>query len=389
MEAGVRTALYLGAVLLAGGGFFARWIAPPVDDATARRLVNSLHVGGGLIVFASLADVVLAVYGLQARLDLDLFAGYLGGSRHGIATLLRIGLVLLLLGSGLVGSSGNAVSGAAFAVAALGLFGTISWTSHAGAAGWGPLLADVVHLACAVGWGGALVYFAALPPRGHPDRLARAARRLSAVGAAGVVLLVGTGLYAAFVHLWGVEALTGTTYGRALLYKLGLVVAVWSVAAANRWRLLPTVLRGGSPTSFVLGVRAEAALLVAVFALTGTLTSQAPPERAEVRESISFEQQAGDWVVRGRLDPARGGFEIRFTARTRAGDVPDPSRVRVLAEMIGHRMPPVHVPVQQVTAGTFRGRAVLPMGGPWQMEIALPDGTARVHLLALRVEGVR
>jgi putative copper export protein len=348
------------------------------------------YIGGGLIVVGSLADVALAVYGLQGHLDPRLFVDYLGGTRHGLAALVRIGLVLLLLGSsaGPASLSRTAVNHTGFAAASLGLLGTISWAGHAGAAGLGPTLAGVVHLAAAAAWGGSLVYLAVMPSQSG-QWLARAARRLSTVGAVSVALLIGTGVYAAFVHLWGPDALTRTPYGHTLLYKAAFAGLVWATAAVNRWRLLPALARGGAERGFIRGVRIESVLLLGVFGLTGALTTQPPPERAEIRQPIAFEQQVGEWTVQGRMDPATGGFEIALRIGAPGDRVPAPYEVLVVAEMIGHPMAPVHVSMRQVAAGAFRGRAVLTMAGPWLISIALPGGTAEIELLAPRVDSYR
>lgn len=279
VEAAAKTALYLGVVLLAGGGVFTRWIASPPNDTIARRTAVGMYLGGGLVVAASLVDVGLVVYGLKGQFDLDFFVSYLGTTRHGLATLIRIGLVLvlLLLGVGRAGVSGTAVNRASFAAAALGLLGTISWMSHAAAVGWGPLLADLVHLTSAVAWGGALLYFALLSPHAHRNDVVRAVQRLSTVGGAAVTLLIVTGIYLAFVLVGTIPALTGTAYGWTLLYKVALAATVWAVAAVSRYRLLPAIVQGGSSAPLIRNVRIEAALLLGVLTLTGALTTQAPP----------------------------------------------------------------------------------------------------------------
>lgn len=113
-----------------------------------------------------------------------------------------------------------------------------------------------------------------------------AARRFSRAALGMILLLAATGALLAITHVGSVAGLVGTSYGRLLLAKLGLLVAVLAVAATNRSVLLarlagdgPTV---GRPAMHRLSgfVVVEAALALAILAVVAVL-SVTPPARHE------------------------------------------------------------------------------------------------------------
>lgn len=188
----------------------------------------------------------------------------------------------------------------------LGLLFTIGWTSHAGASGRGLLIiADLGHLIAAVVWAGAVVYLAWLPLwSGEGARLRSVVAGVSRVGLYSVLLLFATGLYASVVHLFGPTALASTAYGRVLLYKLLVIAVILTIAAMNRWWLMPALaLRGVSATLRSL-VRLESLLLIVVLALTGLLTGRDPvPNREPRHEEHQMEMPVLSTLARAPANP--------------------------------------------------------------------------------------
>lgn len=279
MDALVKAAVHLGAGVLLGGGIFARWIAvEPLDPLALRRLRLFIVLGGLLLCVGSLLDVRRAI----GDVPLSEFWEYLTLSRHGQSVLVRVGLVGALLVGARPAQQSSGVGRAVYAVAGVLVLGTISVISHTGAhAGSLGVLLDLIHQVAGVVWAGALLYLAALPvwPRGdlRSESLTAALRRISSVGLVSVLAILGTGTFAAVVHLPTLAALTVTAYGRTLTVKLILVTCVIVVAAANRFVLLPRLVHDGSTRAMARTVRIEAMLLVAIFLVTGLLTVQAPP----------------------------------------------------------------------------------------------------------------
>jgi putative copper export protein len=110
--------------------------------------------------------------------------------------------------------------------------------------------------------------------------------RFSTVGVTAVALLAVTGTYRALAELGGLDDLTGTAYGQALLVKLGLFGLMLAVAGYNRLVLHPRLERAalgldpddrGSTGRLTVCVRGEMALAAGVLVMVGVLLATAPP----------------------------------------------------------------------------------------------------------------
>ncbi|MFI6012196.1 copper resistance CopC/CopD family protein [Streptomyces sp. NPDC051243] len=172
----------------------------------------------------------------------------------------------------------------------------------------GPLL-TFVHLAAAVLWTGTLLHVlrtaAAWRGEGTPGRsLLLSYARLAAWLFAAVVM---TGLVSALL-LVPLDDLTTTTYGRVLLAKIALVVAVAGLALTARRRLRRT--RTGSPHR---PARVETGALAVVLAFSATLTVLSVP--ADANRPLPFAPPLDGPVV---PTGTRAG-EIGISARAAAG----------------------------------------------------------------------
>ncbi|MEV4432099.1 copper resistance protein CopC [Streptomyces sp. NPDC049585] len=242
-----RYAAYGGFVLLVGGCVFAGLCG-------ASRAVQRVAVGGWVALFASTTALLLlrGAYtggkGLGSVADLTLLTGVLA-TKPGVALLSR----LLLLSAAAVflavlfGSfaredgpveRGRAVAyglGAGGAVVASGLAATWALAEHAsaGVQAWLAMPVDVVHLLGVAVWlGGLAALLAALWSGAAVGRTA--VLRFSRAAFVSVCVLVATGVYQSWRQLGSFGALTGTSYGRTLLVKVGLVVVMVTLAAVSR-----------------------------------------------------------------------------------------------------------------------------------------------------------
>ncbi|WP_314176139.1 copper resistance CopC/CopD family protein [Streptomyces winkii] len=120
-------------------------------------------------------------------------------------------------------------------VVAIGLAATWAISEHA-STGVQPQVAmpvDVVHLLAVAAWLGGLASLLTVLHWGPPP--ARdVVRRFSQVAFGSVLVLVATGLYQSWRQLGSFSALTGTSYGRLLLAKVGLVVILVGIASVSR-----------------------------------------------------------------------------------------------------------------------------------------------------------
>lgn len=298
-------------LLLAGLPAFLLLVWTPV--AGVRRLPGSLRlVGDGLsslLILSGLGE--LGLYAVQASgepLSAGLLLNAATGTRTGQLWLVRSALGLLA-GSVLTyaGRLGGPLTRALALLPGAGLLLTLSLQSHAMATRqWLPVAADFVHLLAAAAWAGGLAGFAlTLPSLGPAERRALldpVIRRFTPVAAAAVLLLAGTGAYGALLHVPGPDAVTTTTYGRTLATKLALLVPVLALGALNMVR------RGHG--RFDRAVWAELALMVAIVAATGFLTSM-PPARAEIRARsgpFSSLVHLQPLALRLKITPARIGM---------------------------------------------------------------------------------
>lgn len=261
METGVvllRWAQYAASFVLTGGALFAIYALPASGPASAgtlgwpRRLLAWVAAMLGLASIAGLLLQTAVVAGSPgAAFDPSILVSVLTEMAMGAASLVRalaaaLALVLLLVlrpGRGVwVGAAG------------LGAIATASmaWMGHGaateGAAGGLHLLADIVHLAAAAVWIGALAFFVILAGDARPSENRRAVFHAALAGFSGlgsgvVAALVASGL----VNGWflvgpsGWTGLVETPYGRLLILKLVLFAAMVALAAANRFRLTPAL----------------------------------------------------------------------------------------------------------------------------------------------------
>ncbi|RAJ66434.1 copper transport protein [Streptomyces sp. Amel2xB2] len=92
---------------------------------------------------------------------------------------------------------------------------------------------DVVHLLAVATWLGGLAALLTVLHRG-PAPAREVVRRFSRIAFGSVVVLAVTGVYQSWRQLGSFSALTGTSYGRLLVAKLGLIVVLLVLASFSR-----------------------------------------------------------------------------------------------------------------------------------------------------------
>jgi putative copper export protein len=117
----------------------------------------------------------------------------------------------------------------------------------------------------------------------------RAAQRVSQTAGYAVGLLVLTGIYNAYSAI-GLNPghLLYTTYGRTLLFKLGLFAVVLGIGAYNRYRLVPAAAAAGSRRLLLRNVSIESVLLIGVLGLAALLANTPPPHHGVGRNGHSM-----------------------------------------------------------------------------------------------------
>jgi len=169
--------------------------------------------------------------------------------------------------------------------------------------------------------GGLVVLLAVLPCATRkleaPDRtrlLAAALGRFSALALGCVAVLLLPGTIQAVEHIGSWAALLDTGFGRAVLIKVALIVALIAIGAVNRRRVLPRLrelVRESAPPGAAghelrRMLRAEVALVVVVLGVTAALVSYPPPSSL-AGGPFGASTTLGPLRMEATVDPARLG----------------------------------------------------------------------------------
>ena len=136
-------------------------------------------------------------------------------------------------------------------------------------------------LAAGAWLGGLALLLICFWPRRHQqlaDGAADATARFSRLALPAIVVLIAAGSTQAWFYLGSVGAFFDSTYGWALLAKIGVLCLIVALAAANRRRTVH--LAGGDVSAaprLRRAMRAEVVLAVFVLGATATLVRAAPP----------------------------------------------------------------------------------------------------------------
>jgi putative copper export protein len=262
-------------------------IVPRETSATVRqRLARWSRLATAILLLAGASELVLrarTMTGGDLGAALAAVPSVLGRTHFGriwIARGIALGILLRTAGRG-GRAAPTATIGLALAVAL-----STSLVGHAADQGDVSLatVVDWVHVSAAAAWIGGLFCLAPLLlPRAHARAdasLLALVRSFSILAGWSLALVVASGAYNGWVEVSSLRALWTTAYGRILVTKVALVLAVAGVGATNRYRVLPAL--AAAPAAAAVArlarfVAYEAALGLAVLACTALLTESSPP----------------------------------------------------------------------------------------------------------------
>lgn len=175
------------------------------------------------------------------------------------------------------------------AVGGIGLAFAPALTGHAAATRDLPavaIAADVVHVAGAAGWLGVLlvVLMAGLPAvRRRPEDERGAAadallQRFHPVARICVLLVLVSGVASAAIRLRSLDALTHTSYGSLLLYKVFIFLFAGLVGLYNWQKVLPRMRLPDGPSRLRRSASVELLVGLVILALTAVLVATEPPD---------------------------------------------------------------------------------------------------------------
>ncbi len=347
------------------------WAA--LDPAVVRE-VASTHAGTGWVL--RLADWALLALALA-----------LVGARGALPVLRPVALGAT---GQVLGRPPTRAVVVALAAPALALAVTPALAGHASTQHpeWALFPVDVAHVLAMSAWLGGLVVLLACVPAATralaaPERsrlLAATLVRFSPVALAAVGVLLVTGVTQALLEVRSLDAFTSTAYGRAVLIKAALLVALIGLGAVNRQRVVPA-LRGvaaaGAPpgaTGRLLRrtLRAEVALVLVVLGVTGALTGY-PPPAATAAGPQSVSKRMGPLDLELTVDPAQTGANALHVYLFRARDGAPFMQTRELTVQLSQPakgIGPIDAHLHQAGPGHFLADALtLSPGGSWQIAI--------------------
>ena len=277
-----------GGTLVAGGGVLFRWWvhdgrgAAAEDRAMATWTQVAVVLAGGATLLGLAAQAAMVAGSASAMADPEAVARAADGP-FGLSMVARlVGLVAIAHAVTHLGARWAAWQARAGAVLALASF---VWVGHSSTTQPRSLAvaSDLVHLGAAAGWTGGLVLLGiVLRHRRHEADASGAAAvvaRFSTFAASSVVALFASGTAMTLLVVTSFTDLVGHEYGRTVLSKTGLVLAVLVAAAYNHRRLVPRLRRAG-PGAWArlrLAIGVETAGLVVVLLVTALLVGLATP----------------------------------------------------------------------------------------------------------------
>jgi putative copper resistance protein D len=270
----VRAVHFAAAIVLFGQFAFALFVSPDARAASDFRRVAAWSLAAFLASAAAwLALEAISMSGLPPREALS--AATLGTvvtqTQFGRVWSARVVVALVLIG--FLKKPRLLIGGAASALMLVALAAMGHGGSGRGAGGWIHLAADGAHLLAAGAWLGALLPLVRALGEREASFAAAATRRFSTLGVASMAILLASGTVNACYMVATPGELVDSAYGRWLLAKLALFVAILAIAAINRQRLTPALVAAtpGAASALRRNAIVECALGFAIVAIVGQL----------------------------------------------------------------------------------------------------------------------
>lgn len=255
---------------------------------------------------------------------------------------------------------------------------------------WLLLPANAVHVAAMSVWvGGLATLLLALPAatRALPERgersplLAAALLRFSPLALYAVIAVVLSGTVQGVVEVRTIAHLFDTAFGRAVLVKIVLVLALIALGAIQRRRVLPrlrAVAQAGEPpggAGLLLRrtLRGELLLIAGVLAATAALTAYAP-SIAERSGPFDTTTELGPLQLQLTVDPAAVGSNELHVYLLDPGDGSqfDGAReVTIAATEEDEGIGPLDAPADRAGPGHYVANVALGVPGTWSVRVSV------------------
>ena len=222
--------------------------------------------------------------------------------------------------------------------------------------------------------------------------------RFSRVALGSVLLLLGTGIGATIIHLPTFASLWQTSYGDALIAKIGLLLTAMVLGAVNLLRTTPR-LAAAVPSAAALlrrTVGGEVLLLVGALLAAAILTSLAPPPRALAAIGHASAKvgpgpanavvKRGPYRLQLQVTPNKAAVPNAFSVRVSKNGKPvSGAEVDATFTMLDMEMPALTYSLPERSPGLFsRSAPALVMVGHWGLSFEVrPLGGSPLQVLLL------
>jgi copper transport protein len=284
----------------------------------------------------------------------------------------------------------------AAAIVGVGIVVTFAAAGHSQSANprWLAVLIAALHLTAMIVWlGGLVVLLIAATSRAadadEQDELAAGLPIFSRVALVSVATLAVTGTILAWREVGTVDAIATTWYGRLVLVKVGLFVAIVLLGYLARRVLNRPVEGGGTLARLRRVLLTEVVVGAAVLAATGVLIAQSPgkvalaEERSKPRQvivSVTTKAQA-------RVEVNPGSHGVVEVSVELIGDI-TPNTLTAAASLPSRQLGPIPVSLQSTGAKTYTASGVnLPVAGTWELTLTVQTSEfdATTSVVRLRI----
>ncbi|MEI3854689.1 MULTISPECIES: copper resistance CopC/CopD family protein [unclassified Ensifer] len=367
-----KLALYVGLFLGVGGVFSRHWL---LCGSRSGRNVGAAALGVGLLgALAAVGFQGLDALGVSVTQFVEpvvwstAMATSFGGTA--IAAFAAFGLAAIAVRA--KGRYARLSSLAALIASSVAL----SLSGHASTAEpqWLMRPAVLLHAATISLWVGALVPLGLALRREDPMAL-QALGRFSASIPYVLVILIVTGFILAIVQVEKPQALVETAYGQVFMVKMALLVGLFLLALANRWRLTEPVMAGdrASAKRLVRSIAAETLIVLLIFGAVSCWRFT-PPSRALfalAAQPASVHIHTDRAVALVEVLPGRVG-EVDISINVATGDL-EPLTAKevtlVLSKPDSGIEPFKRAAVRRGDADWRIERVNIPLAGPWQVRV--------------------
>jgi copper transport protein len=363
--AGFRTLLVASVVILIGSITVGLYFLNSPDLLVQRVFRWSLL----LVLIATagiyaLQGVYAATFGLTDVLDWTVLSATIHTSL-GYASIVRVALLgALAVANYRCGWRQRRMIKLIYAALALGVICTMTLSGHGATGRWIPLavVADLIHVASASMWAGALVIIAVIWRQSKEDVLGRLTSRFSATALIAVIALTLTGTFQAWRQLRTWHALFHSGYGQILIVKVLIVVVMVTLGWFGRRHLANLAYLRKS-------LRVEAGLSVFVFVATALLMDAAPTASTGYHP-YSGQFTVGTTVVDVIVDPDRVGLNsVHFYTLSEEGEPVDVAELTASLTLPAKNIGPVPIQLAKLDAGHFSSDSFnVPIAGKWELD---------------------